>query len=152
MGEAEKYFVLTQTDNLWKQHLQASRIRAAGGWPRAQKDPLIEYKLEGYNLFVEMMAQIRRNVIYSVYQFQPKRQGGAGGIQPQPAASAGRRMPSSRRWATACRGTSRAGDGGREQGLSGKSECVATDVTYTSEEGETRFMIQILLRSRFYHG
>ena len=39
----------------------------------AQKDPLIEYKLEGYNLFVEMMAQIRRNVIYSVYQFQPKR-------------------------------------------------------------------------------
>ena len=39
----------------------------------AQKDPLIEYKLRGYNLFVEMMAQIRRNVIYSVYQFQPKR-------------------------------------------------------------------------------
>ena len=33
---------------------------------------LIEYKLEGYNLFVEIMAQIRRNVIYSVYQFQPK--------------------------------------------------------------------------------
>jgi len=29
--------------------------------------------VEGYNLFVEMMAQIRRNVIYSVYQFQPKR-------------------------------------------------------------------------------
>ena len=24
-------------------------------------------------MFVEMMAQIRRNVIYSVYQFQPKR-------------------------------------------------------------------------------
>ena len=38
----------------------------------AQKDPLIEYKLEGYNLFREMMAQIRRNVIYSVYQFKPK--------------------------------------------------------------------------------
>ena len=38
----------------------------------AQKDPLIEYKLEGYNLFREMMAQIRRNVIYSVYQFVPK--------------------------------------------------------------------------------
>jgi len=34
----------------------------------AQRDPLIEYKLEGYNLFLEMMAQIRRNVIYSVYQ------------------------------------------------------------------------------------
>jgi len=27
--------------------------------------------VEGYNLFVEMMAQIRRNVIYSVYQVGP---------------------------------------------------------------------------------
>jgi preprotein translocase subunit SecA len=26
----------------------------------AQRDPLVEYKLEGYNLFVEMMAQVRR--------------------------------------------------------------------------------------------
>jgi hypothetical protein len=32
----------------------------------AQRDPLVEYKLEGYNLFVEMMAQIRRNVIFNV--------------------------------------------------------------------------------------
>ncbi|KAE8671235.1 Protein translocase subunit SecA [Hibiscus syriacus] len=37
----------------------------------AQRDPLIEYKLEGYNLFLDMMEQIRRNVIYSIYQFQP---------------------------------------------------------------------------------
>lgn len=43
--------------------LQAVGLRGYG-----QKDPLIEYKLEGYNLFLEMMAQIRRNVIYSVYQ------------------------------------------------------------------------------------
>ena len=75
MGEAERYFVLTQTDNLWKEHLQAIKFvqQAVGLRGYAQKDPLIEYKLEGYNLFVEMMAQIRRNVIYSVYQFQPKR-------------------------------------------------------------------------------
>ena len=92
MGEAEKYFVLTQTDNLWKQHLQAIKFvqQAVGLRGYAQKDPLIEYKLEGYNLFVEMMAQIRRNVIYSVYQFQPKRvKEVPAEIQPQPAASAG---------------------------------------------------------------
>jgi len=84
MSEAEKYFVLTQTDNLWKQHLQAIKFvqQAVGLRGYAQKDPLIEYKLEGYNLFVEMMAQIRRNVIYSVYQFQPKR------VNPVPAAQA----------------------------------------------------------------
>jgi preprotein translocase subunit SecA len=37
----------------------------------AQREPLAEYKLEGYALFVEMMAKIRRNVIYNVYLFHP---------------------------------------------------------------------------------
>lgn len=75
MAEAERFFLLSQTDNLWKEHLQAIKFvqQAVGLRGYAQKDPLIEYKLEGYNLFVEMMAQIRRNVIYSVYMFQPKR-------------------------------------------------------------------------------
>ena len=31
----------------------------------------MEYKLEGYNLFLEMMASIRRNTIFNVYMFQP---------------------------------------------------------------------------------
>ena len=35
----------------------------------AQRDPLTEYKLEGYNLFLDMMAKIRRNVIYNVFVF-----------------------------------------------------------------------------------
>ena len=39
----------------------------------AQREPLAEYKLEGYGLFLEMMAKIRRNVIYNVYMFTPKR-------------------------------------------------------------------------------
>ena len=29
----------------------------------AQRDPLSEYKLEGYQLFLEMMAAIRRNTV-----------------------------------------------------------------------------------------
>ena len=37
----------------------------------AQREPLSEYKLEGYGLFLEMMAKIRRNSIYNVYVFQP---------------------------------------------------------------------------------
>jgi preprotein translocase subunit SecA len=39
----------------------------------ASKDPLTEFKLEGYQLFLETTAQIRRNVIYNVYVFQPQR-------------------------------------------------------------------------------
>ena len=38
----------------------------------SQKDPLIEYKNEGYDMFLEMMTNMRRNVIYSMFMFQPK--------------------------------------------------------------------------------
>ncbi|KAL0436049.1 UNVERIFIED_CONTAM: protein translocase subunit SECA1, chloroplastic [Sesamum radiatum] len=70
MKEAEKFLILTNIDRLWKEHLQALKFvqQAVGLRGYAQRDPLIEYKLEGYNLFVEMMARIRRNVIYSIYQ------------------------------------------------------------------------------------
>lgn len=73
MKEAERFLVLSNIDRLWKEHLQAIKFvqQAVGLRGYAQRDPLIEYKLEGYNLFLEMMAQIRRNVIYSIYQFQP---------------------------------------------------------------------------------
>ncbi|KAF5842058.1 chloroplast-associated SecA protein [Dunaliella salina] len=75
MTEAERFFVLTNTDTLWKEHLQAIKFiqQAVGLRGYAAKDPLIEFKLEGYNLFVEMTAQIRRNVIYNVYMFKPTR-------------------------------------------------------------------------------
>jgi len=36
------------------------------GWT---KDPLIEYKSEGYELFLDMMINIRRNVVYSCSSF-----------------------------------------------------------------------------------
>ncbi|KAH0890691.1 hypothetical protein HID58_053120 [Brassica napus] len=73
MKDAERFLILSNIDRLWKEHLQALKFvqQAVGLRGYAQRDPLIEYKLEGYNLFLEMMAQIRRNVIYSIYQFQP---------------------------------------------------------------------------------
>ncbi|KAM7277283.1 hypothetical protein ACFE04_019149 [Oxalis oulophora] len=73
MKEAERFLVLSNIDRLWKEHLQALKFvqQAVGLRGYAQRDPLIEYKLEGYNLFLEMMAQLRRNVIYSIYQFKP---------------------------------------------------------------------------------
>ncbi|CAL9232765.1 unnamed protein product [Arabidopsis halleri] len=75
MKDAERFLILSNIDRLWKEHLQALKFvqQAVGLRGYAQRDPLIEYKLEGYNLFLEMMAQIRRNVIYSIYQFQPVR-------------------------------------------------------------------------------
>lgn len=74
MTEAERFLILSNIDRLWKEHLQALKFvqQAVGLRGYAQRDPLIEYKLEGYNLFLDMMAQIRRNVIYSIYQVYTK--------------------------------------------------------------------------------
>lgn len=73
MTQAERYFILLQTDTLWKEHLKEVKFLQKAVCLRgyAQKDPLTEYKLEGYNLFSRMMAQIRRNVVYNIYSFQP---------------------------------------------------------------------------------
>lgn len=96
MKEAERFLILSNIDRLWKEHLQALKFvqQAVGLRGYAQRDPLIEYKLEGYNLFIEMMAQIRRNVIYAIYQFKPvmvkdpekTRKDGANGSVPPPSS------------------------------------------------------------------
>ncbi|ERN42731.1 preprotein translocase, secA subunit [Rubidibacter lacunae KORDI 51-2] len=78
MRQAERYFMLQQIDTLWREHLQAmDALRESVGLRGyGQRDPLIEYKQEGYEMFLEMMIDIRRNVVYSLFEFQPQ-------IQPQ---------------------------------------------------------------------
>jgi preprotein translocase subunit SecA len=73
MRQAERFFILQQIDNLWREHLQAmeSLRESVGLRGYGQKDPLIEYKQEGYEMFLEMMTDIRRNVVYSMFQFSP---------------------------------------------------------------------------------
>ena len=76
MRQAERFFILQQIDTLWREHLQQmDALREAVGLRSyGQKDPLIEYKSEGYELFLDMMTDIRRNVVYSLFQFQPQMQ------------------------------------------------------------------------------
>jgi preprotein translocase subunit SecA len=68
----ERQFILQEMDSMWREHLQqmealreAINLRGYG-----QKDPLVEYKNEGYQMFLEMLEQIRRNVMYKLYNFQ----------------------------------------------------------------------------------
>ncbi|WP_008313628.1 preprotein translocase subunit SecA [Leptolyngbya sp. PCC 6406] len=77
MRDAERFFILQQIDTLWREHLQQmdSLRETVGLRGYGQKDPLIEYKSEGYEVFLDMMTGIRRNVVYTLFQFQP---------QPQP--------------------------------------------------------------------
>jgi len=81
MRDAERFFILQQIDTLWRDHLQQmDALRETVGLRGyGQKDPLVEYKSEGYELFLDMMTGIRRNVVYTLFQFQP---------QPQPQAKA----------------------------------------------------------------
>jgi preprotein translocase subunit SecA len=76
MRQAERFFILQQIDTLWREHLQSmDALRESVGLRGyGQKDPLIEYKQEGYEMFLEMMTDIRRNVVYSMFQFTPERQ------------------------------------------------------------------------------
>ncbi|MGB3292371.1 MAG: preprotein translocase subunit SecA [Phormidesmis sp.] len=85
MREAERFFILQQIDTLWREHLQQmDALRETVGLRGyGQKDPLIEYKSEGYEVFLDMMTGIRRNVVYTLFQFQP---------QPQPAARQSERV------------------------------------------------------------
>ncbi|MEL6928948.1 MAG: preprotein translocase subunit SecA [Cyanobacteria bacterium J06600_6] len=84
MRQAERFFILQQIDTLWREHLQAmDALRESIGLRGyGQKDPLIEYKQEGYEMFLEMMIDIRRNVVYSLFQFKPQTQP----PKPQPQA------------------------------------------------------------------
>ncbi len=74
MRQAERFFTLQQIDTLWREHLQQmDALRDSIGLRGyGQKDPLIEYKSEGYELFLDMMISVRRNVVYGLFQFQPQ--------------------------------------------------------------------------------
>ncbi|OUL31781.1 preprotein translocase subunit SecA [Nostoc sp. RF31YmG] len=85
MRQAERFFILQRIDTLWREHLQQmDALRESVGLRGyGQKDPLIEYKSEGYELFLDMMVNIRRDVVYSLFMFQP---------QPQPVVQTSSEM------------------------------------------------------------
>lgn len=74
MRQAERFFILQQIDYLWREHLQQmDALRESVGLRGyGQQDPLVEYKSEGFEMFLDMMINIRRNVVYSLFQFQPQ--------------------------------------------------------------------------------
>merc|ERR1712224_665852 len=73
MLQAERYFLLRWTDSLWKEHLQVVEFlqQAVGLRGYAQREPLVEFKLDSYNLFLRMTTRVRREVVYNLFEFQP---------------------------------------------------------------------------------
>ncbi|MDP7009951.1 MAG: preprotein translocase subunit SecA [Verrucomicrobiota bacterium] len=69
LDNAERYTILTSVDRLWREHLfamdglrQSVHLRSYG-----QKDPLVEYKTEARDMFVELMAKIKEEVCRSIF-------------------------------------------------------------------------------------
>ena len=66
----ERYIILNAIDRLWQEHLYAMDALREGVYLRsyAQKDPLIEYKTEAYEMFVELMTNIKNEVLHNLFR------------------------------------------------------------------------------------
>ncbi len=72
--EVERELYLRELDNAWRDHLYAMDGMKTGIRLRAynQKDPLVEYKKEAYNLFTELTQGLRLSVIKTLQIIQFK--------------------------------------------------------------------------------
>ncbi len=69
MKAAEKWLVLETIDKAWRQHMLNLDHLKEGiglrGW--GQKNPLIEYKREAFDMFREMMSHIRFDIVHHIF-------------------------------------------------------------------------------------
>ncbi|HLD22283.1 MAG TPA: SEC-C metal-binding domain-containing protein, partial [Patescibacteria group bacterium] len=70
--QATKGLSLRAIDTLWIEHLdQMSFLRDSIGLRGyAQRDPLVEYKHESYQLFQSLLANIQKQVVYSIFKLR----------------------------------------------------------------------------------
>ena len=73
MGRLERYAVLSVIDDKWKEHLREMDDLKEGIGLRAygQKDPLLEYKGEAFKLFINLLNDIRNEVVSFCFKFFP---------------------------------------------------------------------------------
>lgn len=72
MKLAERLTYLRVLDNLWIEHLDAMAGLREGIGLRAigQKDPLVEYKAEGYRLFQQLIGAMEADIASTIYKVQ----------------------------------------------------------------------------------
>ncbi|TAN59750.1 preprotein translocase subunit SecA [bacterium] len=71
-SQFEKIIMLNTLDNLWKDHLLSMDHLKGGIGLRGygQKNPLQEYKKEGFDLFVDMMYRLKSEVVERLFKVQ----------------------------------------------------------------------------------
>lgn len=70
MRELERFVILKVVDQKWMDHIDAMDQLRQGIGLRAygQKDPLVEYKYEGYEMFNRMIADIQEDVVRYIFR------------------------------------------------------------------------------------
>lgn len=70
--EVTRYIWLTQIDNMWQSHMKSMDYLKEFVVLRsyANDDPLQAYQTEGFEMFTEMLANVRRNTVYSYFQYK----------------------------------------------------------------------------------
>jgi preprotein translocase subunit SecA len=88
LREVERRILIDVIDDKWRDHLYELDQMKSGIGLRGygQKDPLIEYKKEAFNMFMELLADIKGEVVRNLFRARLVR-------EPEPVASA----PASRR-------------------------------------------------------
>src|SRR4029077_20866476 len=66
---AQRYVALQALDQLWMEHLDTMdhlrdsvRLRGYG-----QRDPLVEYKKEGYAMFQRLIKEINKQIVFTIF-------------------------------------------------------------------------------------
>lgn len=72
MRQVERIVMLSVVDNLWMNHLDAiDNLRQGIGLRGyAQKDPLVEYKNEGFKMFESLMWSIDDEIVHRIFKVQ----------------------------------------------------------------------------------
>jgi preprotein translocase subunit SecA len=87
IAQVERFAMLNVIDEKWKDHLREMDDLKEGINFRAygQKDPLIEYKKDGFELFVTMLEDIGKEVINFVFKFTTREEQVPQRKRPAPA-------------------------------------------------------------------
>ena len=70
--EAERRTLLSVVDSRWREHLmEMDHLREGIGWRGlSQRDPLVEYKREGFDMFNEMERGLKEDYVTYIYRIE----------------------------------------------------------------------------------
>ena len=70
--EAERQTLLSVVDSRWREHLyEMDYLREGIGWRGlSQRDPLVEYKREGFDIFQEMERGLKEDYVTYIYRIE----------------------------------------------------------------------------------